>query len=121
MGRNRGKLREICDDHQKEILIKNRSSKRRSRTGKNDIPFVNYFAAYFVYHIEDSSTLKLHIYCSKKKEESKKQGGIYENRQNHQSPIHRYSPAAADMVFCQISGQGQHDHRSNQRRKGCPV
>jgi len=65
--------------------------------------------------------LKWYIYCSKKKEELKKQGGIYEKRQNYQSPIYRYSPAVAGVVFRQISGKSQHDHPSNQRRKSCPV
>jgi len=59
LGGNRGKLRGICDDHQKEILIKNSFSKHRPRTGKTDVSFVNYFTTYFVYHIEDSSIFKM--------------------------------------------------------------
>jgi len=74
VGGNRGKLREICDDHQKEIFIKNCFSKRRSGTGKTDVSFVNYFTTYFVYHIEDSSIFKMaHLLLFKK-------GGVEKTR-----------------------------------------
>jgi hypothetical protein len=71
---NRAKLRGICDDHQKEILIKNCFLKRRPRTGKTDVSFVNYFTTYFVYHIEDSSIFKMaYLLLSKK-------GGVEKTR-----------------------------------------
>jgi len=74
VGGNRGKLRGICDEHQKEILIKNSFSKHRSRTGKTDVSFVNYFTTYFVYHIEDSSISKMvHLQLLKK-------GGVEKTR-----------------------------------------